>query len=187
VRSTRQFVAVITTVLLLAACASTPPPPFEAGALPGELIHGDSGFHFPARVGSFARFTGHQYDAQGRDVSVGYNGDIPSVVTVYVFPAGSEDLESALVAQSADVLNAYPGAQVVERRSVQVSPADVNAELVSFAFSAVFQGKEQPLRSELVLARYGERFIKYRITYPAAIADLAAEDSGKFLQHFAWP
>lgn len=186
-RSPSLSVAAFTLILLLAGCASKPPQPFKAGVLPGELVHGDSGFHFPARVGSFARFAGHQYDARGRDVSVGYNGDIPSVVTVYVFPAGDADLEAALVAQSADVLNAYPGAQVVERRRVQVSPDDVSAESVSFAFSAMFQGKEQPLRSELVLARHGERFVKYRITYPAAIADIAGEDSSKFLQHFAWP
>lgn len=173
---------------LVTACASLPhPAPFKAGELPGELVHADSGFHFPARIGSFARVSGHQYDAAGRDVSVGYNGDIPSVVTVYVFPAAGEDIEAALVAQSADVLAAYPGAQVVDRRRVQVSPADVSAEAVSFRFSAMFQGKEQPLLSELVLARHGERFIKYRITYPVALADLAGDDSGKFLQHFRWP
>jgi hypothetical protein len=58
---------------------------------------------------------------------------------------------------------------------------------VSFAFSTLFFGKEQQLHSQLVLARYGDNFIKYRITYPAAIADLAGEDSSRFLQRFAWP
>lgn len=179
--------AAAVAALLLAACAASPPQPFVEGVAPGELIHADSGIHFPARVGSFARFTGHQYDEQGRDISVGYNGDIPAVVTVYVYPAEGEPLEQALVSQSADVLSAYPDAKVVDRRTVQVTPAEIDAEAVSFSFSAMFYGKQQPLHSELVLARHGERFVKYRITYPEALADLAAEDSSKFLHHFAWP
>lgn len=179
--------AALGAALFLAACASAPVQPFRPGTLPGEIIHPDSGFHFPARIGSFARVAGHQYDAQGRDISVGYNGDIPAVVTVYVFPAGGQDLQAALVDQSADVLTAYPDAQVVDRRTVQVTPGEISAESVSFAFSAMFHGRQQPVHSELVLAQHGERFVKYRITYPVDLADLAAEDSSKFLQHFSWP
>lgn len=182
-----RFLAGVSAALLLYACATPAVDPFQAGAVPGELVHRDSGFAFPARIGSFARFQGYQYDELGRDISVGYNGDIPSVVTVYVFPSGDADMESALVEQSADVLTAYPGARVTERRTIQVTPDAVAAECVSFSFSAMFHGKEQVLHSDLVLARHGERFIKYRITYPQSIADLAGEDSGKFLQHFSWP
>lgn len=189
--STLKPAAALCAVLLLPACAGVPQvrlePPFVVGMQPGELIHRDSGFHFPARIGSFARFTGYQYDAEGRDISVGYNGDIPSVVTVYVFPAGDEDLETALVQQSADVLIAYPGAQVTGRRKVQVTPEGIEAEAVSFSFSTMFHGTRQPVHSELVLARYGDRFVKYRITYPQEIADIAGEDSDKFLRHFDWP
>jgi hypothetical protein len=187
VRSTSKHVAALAAALLLAACATPQAPqPFLAGTSPGELVHGDSGVHFPARIGSFSRFSGYQYDKRGRDISVGYNGDIPSVVTVYVFPAEGQDIETALVEQSADVLTAYPDAQVVGRRTVQVTPEEIPAEAVSFTFSTNFHGKQQPVHSELVLARHGERFIKYRITYPESIADLASEDSGKFLQHFSW-
>jgi hypothetical protein len=189
VNSWIRSLAGISAGLLLAACATPLPPaqPFRAGASPGELIHKDSGFSFPARVGTFARFQGHQYDSQGRDISVGYNGDIPSVVTIYVYPSEGNDLEDALTSQSADVLAAYPGAKVVGRRTVGVTPADISAESVTFAFSAMFFGKQQPLHSELVLARHGDRFIKYRITYPASLADLAGEDSSKFLHRFSWP
>lgn len=179
-------IAVGLAALLLASCA-TRVQPFRAGALPGELIHEDSGFAFPARIGSFARATGRQYDAAGRDISIGYNGDIPSVVTVYVYPANGSDLESSLTSQSAEILTNYPGARITGRRTVQVTPADIRAESVTFAFSTLFFGKEQPLHSELVLARHGDNFIKYRITYPVAIADLAGEDSNRFLQRFAWP
>lgn len=186
--SSTRLSAVAATVLL-AACAAAPPPaqPFRAGEAPGELIHADSGFAFPARLGSFARFQGHQYDDSGRDISVGYNGDIPSTVTVYVYPADGIDLDAALTTQSASVLAAYPGARVTGRRTVQVTPEEIPAVSVSFAFSAAFLGKEQPLHSELVLARFGDRFVKYRITYPETIADIAGEDSGKFLHYFAWP
>ena len=85
------------------------------------------------------------------------------------------------------MLTAYPDAQVVDRRTVQVTPGEISAESVSFAFSAMFHGRQQPVHSELVLAQHGERFVKYRITYPVDLADLAAEDSSKFLQHFSWP
>ena len=183
--------AALAASLLLAGCATRgpapEPAPFRPGDVPGELVHADSGFAFPARIGSFARFQGHQYDKDGRDISVGYTGDIPSLVTVYVFPAGDTDLESALTAQSVAVLRAYPGAKVTGRRRVQVTPEAIPAVAVSFQFSADFQGREQALHSELVLAQRGDRYIKYRITYPEAIADIAGEDSGKFLHYFAWP
>lgn len=183
--------AAMAATWLLAGCAVTPAPapaqPFRPGDEPGELIHKDSGFAFPARIGSFARFQGHQYDQDGRDISVGYTGDIPSLVTVFVFPAEDADLETALVKHSASVLKAYPGARVTGRRMVQVTPQEIPAVSVSFEFSAAFQGREQALHSELVLAQRGDRYIKYRITYPEAIADIAGEDSGKFLQFFAWP
>ncbi|MDQ2639318.1 MAG: hypothetical protein M3Y79_01870 [Pseudomonadota bacterium] len=187
-RFSKRIAAVAATVLL-AACATTSPPapPFRAGDTPGELVHNDSGFTFPARLGSFARFQGHQYDERGRDISVGYNGDIPSMVTVYVYPAGGIDLDAALTTQSASVLAAYPGARVTGRRTVQVTPDEIPAVAVSFEFSAAFNGREQPLHSELVLARCGDHFVKYRITYPETIADIAGEDSGKFLHYFAWP
>jgi hypothetical protein len=178
----------IVVLVLLAGCAAPARlAPFLAGAAPGEMIHRHSGFAFPARVGSFARVTGHQYDADGRDISVGYNGDIPVVVTVYVYPAGAQSLETALVQQSAAVLDAYPGAAVELQRTVTVSPRAVEARAVTFRFSSEFFGKVQPLHSELVLARHGTSYVKYRITYPADLADLAGEDSGKFLQHFSWP
>lgn len=104
-----------------------------------------------------------------------------------MFPSEGQDVEAALVAQSADVLTAYPDARVLDRRTVQVTPEEIPAEAVSFSFSTMFHGKQQPVLSELVLARHGDRFIKYRITYPVSIADLASEDSDKFLQRFAWP
>jgi hypothetical protein len=178
--------AVSVAIVLLAACAASRQP-FIPGVAPGELIHRHSGFVFPARIGSFGRVTGRQYDARGQDISIGYNGDIPSVVTIYVYPANERDLESSLTAQSAEILTSYPGARITGRRTVQVTPSDINAESVTFTFSTLFMGKEQPLHSELVLARHGDNFIKYRITYPVAIADLAGEDSSRFLQRFAWP
>jgi hypothetical protein len=181
-----RVIAVGVAAVLLASCA-TRPLPFVPGVAPGELIHRHSGVAFPARIGSFARVTGRQYDARGRDISIGYNGDIPSMVTIYVYPANDRDLESTLTSQSAAVLTSYPDARITGRRTVQVTPADISAESVSFAFSTLFMGKEQPLHSELVLARHGDNFIKYRITYPVAIADLAGEDSSRFLQRFAWP
>jgi hypothetical protein len=184
--SSCRTIAVAAAALLLASCAAQPQP-FRTGAAPGELIHKDSGFSFPGRIGSFARVSGHQYDSWGKDISIGYNGDIPSVVTVFVYAAHGRDVESALTAQSAAVLTSYPDARITGRRTVQVTPADISAESVSFAFSTLFFGKEQQLHSQLVLARYGDNFIKYRITYPAAIADLAGDDSSRFLQRFAWP
>lgn len=179
---TLAFVA----TLLLGACV-THPQPFRAGIHPGELVHKDSGFVFPPRIGTFLRSQAHQYDKDGRDISVGYNGEIPSAVTVYIYPAGGRTLESDLVTHSADIMTAYPGARILSRQHVEVTPDGLDAEAVSFAFTSTFLGKEQLLHADLVLARHGDRFVKYRITYPSTLADLAGEDSGKFLHYFAWP
>src|SRR5690606_20722199 len=66
---------VLAATAFLGGCTTNkvlpPVQPFQAGANPGELVHKDSGFAFPSRIGSFLRVTGHQYDAQGRDISVG--------------------------------------------------------------------------------------------------------------------
>ena len=172
--------------ILFTGCVS-PGEPFRAGSQPGEIVHQDSSFSFPARIGSFARVSGRQYDPKGRDISVGYNGDIPVVVTVYVYPRSGRTLEADLVRQSAEVLAAYPGSELLGTRSVVVSPQGIAARAVSFGFLANFRGEQQQMYSELVLAQSGSRFVKYRITYPVSLTDLAAEDSSKFLQHFAWP
>lgn len=170
----------------MAGCAS-PGQPFRAGSLPGEIVHRDSSFTFPPRIGSFVRASGYQYDPMGKDISVGYNGDIPVVVTVYVYPTSGRSLEADLVRQSAEVLATYPDCELLGTRSVVVTPQSVAARAVSFAFLANFRGERQQMYSELVLAQRGSRFVKYRITYPASLADLAVEDSSRFLQHFAWP
>lgn len=181
------FCPTVCAALLLVACATPAPQPFRAGAKPGELVHKDSGFVFPSRIGPYLRSQAYQYDEQGRDISVGYNAEIPSAVTVYVYPAEGRTLESDLVTHSADIVAAYPGATIVDRRHVEVTPEGVAAEAVTFEFTSSFYGKQQPLHAELVLAQYGSRFVKYRITYPATLADLAGEDSGKFLHFFDWP
>jgi hypothetical protein len=180
-------VGALVLALLLGACATVRPQPFESGSVPGELVHKDSGFVFPPRIGTFLRSQAHQYDARGEDISVGYTGEIPSAITVYVYPTAGRTLEADLVSHSADLIKAYPGATILSRRQVEVTPQGVDAELVSFAFTSVFLGREQPLHAELVLARHGDRFVKYRITYPVALADIAGEDSGKFLHYFNWP
>lgn len=190
---TLKAIPVLGLAMLLTACATPrtqPPPapqPFRSGELPGELVHKDSGFVFPSRLGSFLRSQAHQYDDEGRDISVAYSGEIPSAVTVYVYPNAGRTLEADLVTHSANIVATYPGATIIGRRHVEVTPEGVDAEAVSFSFTSNFMGKEQLLRAELVLAQHGTRFVKYRITYPANFADLAGEDSGKFLHYFDWP
>jgi hypothetical protein len=183
--------AAVAVAMLLGGCATPPATPavqpFRTGVAPGELVHKDSGFVFPPRLGSFLRSQAHQYDDEGRDISVGYSGEIPSAVTVYVYPNEGRTLEADLVTHSANIIATYPGATILARRHIEVTPGGVDAEAVSFSFTSNFMGTEQPLRAELVLAQHGSRFVKYRITYPVHIADLAGEDSGKFLHHFSWP
>lgn len=44
-----------------------------------------------------------------------------------------------------------------------------------------------PAKSQLLIFPFGDRFVKYRISYPLAHAEMAEKEIEKFLRDFSWP
>lgn len=97
--ATRRSLLSLTAALAaagLAGCGSVPQaeaPRQAASARPalsenadGSVEHIPSGMKFPALVGSFIRGRPRAYDAQGMNVSAGYDGPQAVTITVYVYP-----------------------------------------------------------------------------------------------------
>ncbi|HEX8372591.1 MAG TPA: hypothetical protein VF585_07415 [Chthoniobacterales bacterium] len=176
---------VIAASLLLAAC-QTGPTAFVAGSTPDQLIHRASGFSFPPHVGAFARVDATQYDTTGQDVSVGYNSGVLIAATVYVYPAGGRSLETEFASRRAEILASHSGASAIGQRTITVTPRRISARVASFSYAGIFARTRQQLGSELVLALHGDKFVKYRFTYPASHADRASAEINQFTRSFSW-
>jgi hypothetical protein len=170
---------------LLAACAT--PTPFRQDATSHALVHQQSGFVFPERVGPYRRTDIIQYDTAGKDVSAGYVSDLPIAITVYVYPTMGLTMAAEIDKRRNEVLAGHTGGKTTGQRAVQVTPQSVEAHLSTFTYSDNFAGRRQELSSQLVLALRGSWFVAYRITYPESDADIASEDATMFLKTFPWP
>ena len=184
-----RFCSLFVSLILLA------PPLSDAaeGLIPskdkgGPLVHRSSGFTFPLLLGKFHRVMPHQYDAAGYDVSVGYNLEFPPVaVTIYVYQAGQASLEQEFARRQAEVTGVHPAARLVAQGATTVSPEKVRALSADYTYDEKFAGAVQPVRSTLLVARHGEQFVEYRISYTLGSAPVAAKLSRQFTQDFAWP
>jgi len=153
-----------------------------------------SRFVFPPRVGSFERAQIVEYDSYGMDVGVGYNDPKESIaMTVYVYPisqnAPNDTLNRHFIICKGIVLAQHAGALLVVDDPVQIAPAGIQHTglRAAFTYTDKFEHKRQPLRSELYLFTHGQRFVKYRVTYPAgrqAEAELAIRE---LMTQLAWP
>lgn len=158
-------------------------------ATPGApLVHVSSGFSFPSQIGSFQREQATQYDAAGEDISVGYNNRaIPIAATVYVYPARARPLAEEFASRQAEVMHGHMGAQLLSTATITVTPRQSSALAAVYAFQGQFAGKTQLLRSELLVARLGERFVEYRFTFPDSRQISARTEVDSFERMFDWP
>ncbi len=206
-----RIYALATLLLLaLAGCRSVPNVPSGpslADVGNGVLQHAASGMRFPNTIDGFTRDGIHQYDAAGRDVSVGYNRldpAAPVAVTVYVYPSPtihSFGSPASVVADARatlargefervknEIKQAHPGATLQsEAEAVRSSQGTVRNGLTArFSYTDVFAGSLRPVRSLAYVDCYvgGSWTIKYRITYPAEADVAGLVDS--FVHDFQW-
>lgn len=174
----------------------------------GPYSHSQSGMMFPIAVGEFIRGSITRFDAQGLNVSVGYNlYQMPKAVaaTIYVYPSPSivsigspvNVVESARAtmceneyeARKREIIGAHPGAKLLSE-DVLASPnrGVIGAgKTATYEYEEVFAGVLQPLHSRLDMFCYigGKWTVKYRFTYPAALD--AKPDLAKFIETVPWP
>ena len=174
--------------LVPATDATTADPFVRPKDASGPLVHRYSRYSFPARLGRFHRVMPLQYDAFGRDVSVGYNLEFPPIViTIYVYPAGRTSLEQELARLQGEITGMHSNPRLVARGTTTVSPRKVRALSVEYTYTEKFAGTVQLLRSTLLVARNKQLFVEYRITYAASSTPVADKLARLLVQDFAWP
>ncbi len=188
----RKILTIVLATVALRACTTVPPASraFTQRSADGALLHSRSGFVFPTKVRGFQRERPVQYDQAGEDVSVGYNlvkQNCAVAATVYVYPKRGASLAGEFANRQKEVARAHAGAQLLNTSSVVVTPDRVPAMAASYAYVDVFGGVSRLLRSELLVAEAGARFVEYRFTYPAALEQACHSEVDAFAQTYAWP
>ena len=187
----------VLSVSLLTACETTSPTggPHAIQPRPSETYtHAHSQFRFPAKVGNFDREAVAQYDAEGSNVSVGYNDLRHGIaLTVFIYPipqrAPDDMLPGHFGTCKAEVLGRHSGARLVSEGAVQVSPGGQQrrGQCAAFTFTDLFAHQRQPVGSELYLFVQGRSFIKYRATYAVGQQAAAGPLIRAFIDELAWP
>jgi hypothetical protein len=168
----------------------------------GPVPHVAAAAVFPERVGEFRRTSVVKYDAEGRDMSAGYNLVTPKgrlTVTVYIYPPRQD----AAAGQRAAACRQEFEANVREISSVQAyrnlrrDPAaalpplpGVSPDLshgAAFRFRTTFDEPDQALQSAYRLYCYvgGTWLVKYRATSPEGFDGAQALE--QFIRTGPWP
>jgi hypothetical protein len=163
------------------------PAPF-AVSLDGNMVHVASGFSFPNKIGDFQRVMARQYEATGKDVSVGYNDEKPQVAaTFFIYLSRGRLIETEFVVRENEIVAQHQGTKLVDRGTALITPKKTSALMANYEYTDTFAGRVQLLRSRLVVAQRGDWDIEYRFTYPASEGASAAAKV-EFLQNsFVWP
>ena len=186
------YLAILLCFSTLAECETitTLPSAFIQSSSDASLIHQRSGFSFPKQIGNFQREKATQYDQSGDDVSVGYNAlnyAAPVAATVYIYPMYTSTINAEFRARQAEIIANHTEAQLIKTSVIDVTPRHISALSASYIFNGIFAGKFQMLKSELLVAQIGNRYVEYRFTYPSSTAAASYADIVNFEQSFKWP
>jgi hypothetical protein len=153
-----------------------------------------SGMVFPATVGDFHRVSLLRYDADGLDISAGYDliartGGVAA--TVYVSPgaaAGVGSCRGEFDAMKQAIVTAHASVKLLEERSVSLlqGGASHDGRTASFTYDETGGGAHRTLQSELYVfcGVAGKWAIEYRFSYPQGFD--AAADNAAFMRNLRW-
>jgi len=173
----------LTTLLLglaiLTACAT---PPSEQQATVRQLHIVGYSDNFPNVVGPFARTQIFAYGVGLEDISIGYNSTVgrqPSATTLYLYPVydPQNDAAATLELEFQQVKSAMarsPNGRWIVRRAqavVEQPSGPVDGLTATYRYTIDYQGQPVELLTVVHLFLEGDRFIKFRHTYPALDAD----------------
>jgi hypothetical protein len=155
-----------------------------------DLRHPLAGVVFPSTSDGFVRGELHAYDDWGHNLSVGYewsdNGDSPTAVTVFVYPADdweadSEHLERAI----GDVLRAHPNTELqAHARAVIKGNEGLRVDCLIHGGAAGARG----LPTSILLFKVDRWFVKVRSTARLPEANPHPGDiAARLLGQLEWP
>jgi hypothetical protein len=169
--------------------------------------HAASGMIFPLTIGDFKRSKVIRYDAEGLDMSAGYDSATaagPLSATVYVYPAQSlvsiESPPDVIVAarnrlaqnefeaRKREIMQFRPGVVMIEERDVSLQQGNTSysGRMATFEYQEMFAGQRQLLHSHLYVYCYvgGKWVIKYRFTHPRFFD--ATKEMNEFMKNLSW-
>jgi hypothetical protein len=177
------------------------------------FVHESTRFSFPDAVENFRRVDIHKYDKEGRDMGVGYNSPLPIAATVYVYPGPkdfsvlpalkSKDMSEALLNQhfklcKQDITRNHPEAKFLGEGNCTITQGKNKFEgrKATYSFDYKFGPQAVESISELYVfllepgvkfLATDRHFVKYRVTYPAAMKSEAESETSAFMAKLPWP
>jgi hypothetical protein len=139
---------------------------------------------FPNRIGLFARHGRIEFDNAGDPLAHYWAGSL-ALATVYHYRTRGHTLEREYSDCKDEVKIASPSARLISDSAFSLSGRRGKR--------AIFTAQKGPLaargpaKSQLLIFGAGDRFLKFRITYPVAHAEGAEKEIDLFLRSFPWP
>lgn len=140
----------------------------------GDFVHPTAGFVLPERAGDFRRVAVTQFDEGATNIAAGYlraaeGGAVwPISATVYVYPVrGSGDIDEYFTRLLADIGRQHGGVAPDFRQHATLCGGRFVGRYAAFGLEEPFFGVKRPLRSFLVLYRWRDWWVKWRVTTPA--------------------
>ncbi len=156
-------------------------------------VHPYSGMKFPSMAGLFVRGPVRKYDPQGRDISVAY--EIQHIggnteMTVFIFPSAHDRNFPGHFEQACEaVLRFSRSSKLLIKKDVAIKQNGhvYRGKRATFSMQSVFSGQKIATLSLLYLFKYGDWYIKYRVTYPQTGHDKIMPEIERFMQELSWP
>lgn len=139
---------------------------------------------FPARVGLFVRRGPVERDAAGDPLAHYWAGSLV-LASVYWYRTSGHSLEREYADCKDQVKIASASARLVSESTFSVSGHRGKRAIFRATKGSLAAGGVA--KSHLLIFIAGDRFLKFRITYPVAHAERAETEIDLFLRSFPWP
>jgi hypothetical protein len=176
----KKWLLVFLSVCLLGAAIAAEPD--QSSAKVATSTDPKTGVTFPKRLGVFEREGEIEYDAGGNPTARYLAGRLIFLHAFY-YKDNSFATEYASCRDSVKVI--HPDARLISDSSSNLQASGRHA---IFTYQDKFLGgAKSKLMSELMMFPHRDRYLKFRITYPAAHADRARREIDSFVRAFELP
>jgi hypothetical protein len=157
-----------------------------SGVIAKETSRGvtDTRAHFPGRVGLFVRRGPVKLDEGGDPLAHYWAGSLV-LASVYWYRTRGHSIEREYADCKDYVKIASPSARLMSDSAFLLSRRRGKRAVFTVPKGPLAAGG--PAKSQLLIFVAGDRFLKFRITYPVAHADRAEKEIDIFLGSFPWP
>ncbi len=164
------IVRVLPAAFALGACAAFMTPANRVMAARRDAFHPRAGVRFPERAAGFVRTEIIRFDREGKDVAANYEvrgyNFTRILATLYVYPIAPEaDLREEFDQRRRELEEARPATFIAERE-VRLGRGGLAGRHAAYLLRYPSVLGETRQQSVLVIARWGNWWVKWRITAP---------------------